>query len=114
MICRSNVMARDELQRLRVQWEGGACLFPESKRIVDFNEDGVSFSLGDPHAISGGGLWRVRTETKGGIQIQHCDLIGIASSILHTGDSWVEEIYESVELWRDWLGTVEGEIAAAS
>jgi hypothetical protein len=111
MICRSNVKARDKLDRLRVQWEGGKYLYPESKRTeVNYNEDAVSFDLGDPHAISGGGLWRFRTRTTRGIIAPHFELIGIASKILSRGDHWIEEIYEPVELWRTWLEGVETEI----
>ena len=96
MICRSNVGARDELNRLRVQWEGGKHLYPESKRTdVNYNEDGMSFDLGAPFGISGGGLWRVRTRTKNGILAHHFELIGIASRILSRGDHWIEEIYFS-------------------
>jgi len=105
----TGINGRDQHGRLEVEWERGTSIWglPEDSRF-EVGPD-RTFQLCSPHGVSGGGVWRIRGprhKTEGlWSPSTHCELIGIASAVLGR-----VEFAEPIELWADWLGTVQRNI----
>jgi hypothetical protein len=103
----------DEFQRLKVGWHEARAIW-DVPEIPHFKvEHAATFELGAPYGISGGGVWRVRgpDHPVAGIwaPTTHCQLIGVASAKRER-----IEFAEPVELWLDWLRSVEQEIDSSA
>jgi hypothetical protein len=102
----------DEFHRLKVEWHEARAIWDMPEMPHFKVEYGTTFELGAPYGISGGGVWRIRGPNYPveGIwaPTTHCQLIGVASAKLER-----VEFAEPVELWVDWLRSVEQEIDSA-